>query len=183
MYLPVVCDNIMNLISQLIIDLLSSFISIMFSTFGAGQSGADFSAKKEGLEAAARLFALSDGMAEDDEDDPLSEQGNKPEIKGKVQFKNVSFAYPSRPDTKIYRHFTLDIDSRQSVAFTGRSGCGKSTALQLLLRFYRANSGSVEVDSKDVTDINIGWLRDNIGYVGQMPVLFAGSILDNIKVS
>eukprot|EP01083_Nonionella_stella_P260775 888691_1 len=121
-------------------------------------------------------------MAEDDEDDPLSEQGNKPEIKGKVQFKNVSFAYPSRPDTKIYRHFTLDIDSRQSVAFTGRSGCGKSTALQLLLRFYRANSGSVEVDSKDVTDINIGWLRDNIGYVGQMPVLFAGSILDNIKL-
>jgi len=118
---------------------------------------------EEGLEAAARLFALSDGMAEDDEDDPLSEQGNKPEIKGKVQFKNVSFAYPSRPDTKIYRHFTLDIDSRQSVAFTGRSGCGKSTALQLLLRFYRANSGSVEVDSEDVTNINIGWFRDHIG--------------------
>ena len=70
-------------------------------------------------------------------------------------------------------------------SFTGRSGCGKgkSTALQLLLRFYRVDSGSVEVDSENVTDMNIGWLRENIGYVGQMPVLFAGSIRDNIKVS
>lgn len=78
---------------------------------------------------------------------------------------------------------SLYIDSRQSVAFTGRSGCGKSTALQLLLRFYRVNSGSVEVDDKNITDINVGHLRESIGYVGQMPVLFAGSIRDNIKVN
>ena len=61
--------------------------------------------------------------------------------------------------------------------------CGKSTALQLLLRFYRVSSGDVEVDGKNVTELNIGCLRDHIGYVGQMPVLFAGSIRDNIQVS
>ncbi|KAL7526190.1 hypothetical protein ACHAXR_001368, partial [Thalassiosira sp. AJA248-18] len=114
--------------------------------------------------------------------------GSKPEISGKVSFKNCEFAYPTRPTAKIYYKkgdrdgFTLNIEPRQSVAFTGRSGCGKSTALQLLLRFYRVDSGAVEVDEHNVTDINTGWLRDHIGYVGQMPVLFAGSIRDNIKL-
>lgn len=169
-------------------DFFVALLAIMFSSFGAGQSGADFSARKKGLEAAARLFEISDGMV-DDKDDPLSDKGIKPEkIDGAVVFKNCEFAYPTRPTAKIYYKrgdrdgFSLDIDSRQSVAFTGRSGCGKSTALQLLLRFYRVNSGSVEVDNKNVSDINIGWLRDQIGYVGQMPTLFAGSIRDNIKL-
>lgn len=154
----------------------------MFSSFGAGQSGADFSAKKQGLEAASRLFKLSDGMADKDDDDPLSERGSKPTINGKVVFTDCEFGYPTRPNTKIYNSFSLDIESHQSIAFTGRSGCGKSTALQLLLRFYRVSKGSIEVDNENVTDMNIGWLRDSIGYVGQMPVLFAGSIKDNIKL-
>jgi len=166
-------------------DFFVALLSVMFSSFGAGQSGADFSARKKGLEAAARLFEISDDVA-DEEDDPLSEDGSNPEISGKVCFKSCEFAYPTRPTTKIYykkggrNGFSLEIDSRQSVAFTGRSGCGKSTALQLLLRFYRVSSGVVELDDKNVTEVNIGWLRDHIGYVGQMPVLFAGSIRDNI---
>jgi len=169
-------------------DFFVALLSVMFSSFGAGQSGADFSARKNGLEAAARLFEISDGVVVDD-DDPLSEKGSKPEeINGRVVFKDCEFAYPTRPSAKIYYErgdrggFSLDIDSCQSVAFTGRSGCGKSTALQLLLRFYRVDSGTVEVDNQNVTEMNIGWLRDHIGYVGQMPVLFAGSIRDNIKL-
>lgn len=99
----------------------------MFSAFGAGQSGADFSARRKGLEAAARLFEISDGMVDDD-DDPLSEKGSRPDINGEIAFKACEFAYPTRPTAKIYYKsgdrdgFSLDIDSRQSVAFTGRSG-------------------------------------------------------------
>lgn len=193
-------------------DFFVALLSVMFSSFGAGQTGADFSARRSGLEvssyfswlaikvqtishnpiwmlqAASRLFEISDGIV-DGEDDPLSSSGNRPVIRGKVCFKDCEFSYPTRPGAMIYYKkgdrggFSLDIDSRKSVAFTGRSGCGKSTALQLLLRFYRVNSGAVEVDDSDVTDINIGHLRDHIGYVGQMPVLFAGSIRQNIKVS
>jgi len=159
----------------------------MFCSFGAGQSGADFSARKRGFEAAARLFELADGKVDDD-DDPLSEKGDKPEIAGKVAFKKCVFAYPTRPASKIYYEsgdrdgFSLDIDSMTTVAFVGKSGCGKSTALQLLLRYYRVNSGLVTVDNHDVTEVNMSWLRDHIGYVGQMPVLFAGSVRDNIMV-
>lgn len=179
----------------------------MFSAFGAGQTGADFTAKKSGLEAAARLFELADG-AIDDADDPLSEKGVKPDISGKVLFKQIDFAYPTRPSAKIYDGFSLNVGAQQSVAFTGRSGyvlankqdvcyigpqhsliscpqlyvsrCGKSTALQLLLRFYRVDAGSVVVDEDNVSDINLGWLRDHIGYVGQMPVLFKGTIKENV---
>ena len=67
----------------------------MFSALGAGQTGADFTAKKSGLEAAARLFELADGSV-DEVDDPLSETGDKPEIYGKIRFKNIEFAYPTR---------------------------------------------------------------------------------------
>ena len=169
-------------------DFFVALLAVMFSSFGAGQTGADFSARRRGLEAAVRLFDISDGST-DDSDDPLSDQGHKPEsLKGNVCFNNCHFAYPTRKDNPIYYTtsdrdgFSLDIDSRQSVAFTGRSGCGKSTALQLLLRFYRVDSGSVELDSRNITDLNLGWLRDQIGYVGQMPVLFAGSIRDNIQL-
>ena len=161
-------------------DFFVALLAIMFSSFGAGQTGADFSSRKKGLEAAARLFEMSDNL--DDGDDPLSEQGTKPLISGKVSFKSIEFAYPTRPDNPIYNGFSLEIESKQSVAFTGRSGCGKSTALQLLLRFYRVNTGAVEVDNSSIKEINIGHLRDHIGYVGQMPVLFSMSIRDNIKL-
>ena len=133
------------------------------------------------------MFKIVDGSG-DDEDDPLSEEGSTPEIKGQVTFTNIVFAYPTRPAYKIYYKkgdrggFSLDIGSRQSVAFTGRSGAGKSTALQLLLRFYRVTRGAVALDGEDVTAMNIGFLRDQIGYVGQMPTLFAGSIRDNIML-
>ena len=163
------------------------FREFSFCSFGACQSGANFSARKRGFEAAARLFELADGTVDDD-DDPLSEKGDKPEIAGKVAFKNCVFAYPTRPASKIYYEsgdrdgFSLSIDSKTTVAFVGKSGCGKSTALQLLLRFYRVQSGLVTVDNHDVTEVNMSWLRDHIGYVGQMPVLFAGSVRDNIMV-
>lgn len=169
------------------IDFFVALLAVMFSAFGAGQTGADFSSRQAGLEAAARLFEIVDGS--DDEDDPLSSNGNKPSsLSGKVEFKACHFAYPTRPNAPIYYErdgrdgFTLDIPSQKSVAFTGRSGCGKSTALQLLLRFYRVESGSVLLDDQNISDVNIGWLRNEIGYVGQMPVLFAGTIRDNIKL-
>ena len=61
-----------------------------------------------------------------------------------------------------------------------RSGCGKSTALQILLRFYNVSSGEVLVDEQNVQNLNVAWLRRNIGYVGQQPVLFAGTVRQNI---
>lgn len=158
----------------------------MFSSFGAGQSGADFSSHKQGLDAAWRLFEVAGGVVGGHEDDPLSQEGERPQIEGNIEFENVHFGYPTRKNAPVYytrghrQGLQLGMDSKMSVAFTGKSGCGKSTALQLLLRFYRVDSGAIKIDDVNVQDINIGHLRDQIGYVGQMPVLFKGTIRDNI---
>lgn len=169
------------------VEFFVSLLAVMFSALGAGQTGADFSSRRAGLEAGSRLFEVAD--EEMDEDDPLSINGEKlDKLSGTVDFKACHFAYPVRPSAPVYYEkdgrdgFTLDIPSKQSVAFTGRSGCGKSTALQLLLRFYRVSSGSIKLDEKNIYNLNTSWLRGNIGYVGQMPVLFNLSIRDNIKL-
>ena len=70
----------------------------------------------------------------------------------------------------------------QTVALVGSSGCGKSTGIQLLQRFYDPQSGQVLLDGRDVRSLNVGWLRENLGIVSQEPVLFDFSILENIKV-
>ena len=162
-----------------------SLLAVMFAAFGAGQANADPSSRKKGRAAAARIFAIADEPL--DRDDPFSQAGSRPStIDGSVAFESITFSYPTRPDFKIFYPsegrdgFSLQIPSKQSVAFTGRSGCGKSTALQLLLKFYHASSGKVGVDSQDVEELNTTWLRGNIGYVGQQPVLFQGSVRDNI---
>lgn len=162
-----------------------SLLAVMFAAFGVGQTNADFSAKRKGLVAAARMFSILDEPL--DKDDPLSKDGKRPSsLDGKISFKACSFSYPTRPDYQIFYPtrdrdaFTLDIASKQSVAFTGRSGCGKSTALQLVLRFYSVSSGEVTLDGENLEDVNIAWLRQQIGYVGQQPVLFNGSIRSNI---
>jgi len=64
--------------------------------------------------------------------------------------------------------------------YSGASGCGKSTVINLLLRFYDPQSGTITLDDNNIKDLNIKWLRSQIGYVGQEPVLFSGTIADNI---
>lgn len=163
----------------------TSLLSIMFSALSAGQVNADFTSRQKGLAAAARIFSLLDEQL--DGGDPFNQGGSKPSsLSGIVSYKSCSFSYPTRPEHPIYYPsedrdgFNLTIEARQSCAFVGRSGCGKSTALQLLLRFYEANSGQVLLDENSVQDLNLLWLRASIGYVGQQPVLFAGSIRDNV---
>mmetsp|Transcript_23253 Transcript_23253/g.34328 ORF Transcript_23253/g.34328 Transcript_23253/m.34328 type:complete len:1363 (+) Transcript_23253:161-4249(+) len=165
----------------------TSVLAIMFGALGIAQVTGDFGAQQEGLSAAQRIFDIVDEPYSDL--DPLKTDGEKPEqIEGAISFKDVTFAYPSRPNHYVYKPsqdgerlgFSLDIKPKQSVAFVGKSGCGKSTALQLFLKFYEASSGTVMLDDMNVMDINTKWIRDQVGYVGQMPTLFAGTVRDNI---
>jgi len=163
----------------------TALLAVMFSAFSLGQANSDSNAQRNGLAAANRIFAVVDEPL--DSTDPFSSAGSlSSSLNGSVGFKACCFAYPTRPNHPIYYPsadrdgFTLSIDKKESVAFVGKSGCGKSTALQLLLRFYDVNSGEVMLDKNNLEQINISWLRGKIGYVGQQPVLFAGTVRDNI---
>ncbi|KAG2383597.1 hypothetical protein C9374_004268 [Naegleria lovaniensis] len=99
---------------------------------------------------------------------------------GHLEFKNVSFAYPTRPNTIVLKNFSLSIQPGQSVAFVGGSGSGKSTLIGLLEKFYEPLSGEILIDGKNITEIDPRWLHRNIGIVTQEPTLFATTIRDNI---
>lgn len=101
-------------------------------------------------------------------------------LEGHIQFKDVCFSYPSRPDVVIFNKFCLDIPSGKIVALVGGSGSGKSTVVSLIERFYEPLSGQILLDGNDIRELDIKWLRQQIGLVNQEPALFATSIRENI---
>lgn len=116
--------------------------------------------------------------------DSSSTSGAKPKsVHGAISFKNVHFAYPTRPFESVLSGLTVDIEPGQVVAFVGPSGSGKSTVVGLLERFYDPKSGCITLDGVNLKDINVSYLRSLIGYVGQEPTLFATTIRQNIQYS
>jgi len=113
--------------------------------------------------------------------DAYQQDGEQPQqVQGELTFKHVAFRYPSRPDVPVFTDFDLHIAPNSTVAFVGPSGSGKSTTVALLQRFYDVDSGSVCLDGIDIRNINLAFLRSQMALVQQEPILFGGSILDNI---
>ncbi|VDN60896.1 unnamed protein product [Dracunculus medinensis] len=103
-----------------------------------------------------------------------------PKIDGEVQFKNVRFSYPSRPTSPILNGLSFTAHKGQSVAIVGPSGGGKSTIIALLERFYNSTSGEMQIDGLTIDQLSLRYLRDQMALVGQEPVLFSGTIAENI---
>ncbi|MBW3467691.1 ABC transporter ATP-binding protein [Arthrospiribacter ruber] len=101
-------------------------------------------------------------------------------VAGDIEFNNVAFSYPTRPEVEVLKSIQLKIKAGEKVALAGHSGAGKSTIVQLLLKFYPVLKGEVKVDGKPVNDWNLKQLRSNIGIVPQEVLLFGGSIRENI---
>ncbi|CAK9815050.1 ATP-binding cassette sub-family B member 10, mitochondrial [Anthophora plagiata] len=102
------------------------------------------------------------------------------QLSGDIEFQNVSFAYPTRENTWILKNFSLKIPKCMVIAIVGSSGSGKSTIASLLLRFYDPNLGSILLDNHDLRSLDPAWVKSQISIVPQEPILFSGSIRDNI---
>ncbi|KAL1484545.1 hypothetical protein MTO96_011243 [Rhipicephalus appendiculatus] len=117
--------------------------------------------------------------------DSRSTEGIKPtEFEGAIQFNEVTFSYPSLPTTSTpaLQNFSMSIDPGETVAVIGRQYCGKSTIINLMQRFYDVTDGQILVDQKDIRSYNIGWLRGQMGVVGERPVLFDATVSENIRL-
>ena len=101
-------------------------------------------------------------------------------LKGKIEFRNVTFAYPTKPDIDVLKNVSFVIYPGQSAGLVGYSGCGKSTIIQLIERYYDVENGEVLIDDINIKDYNLYLLRKRIGLVSQEPVLFKRSVYENI---
>ncbi|XP_041322342.1 ATP-dependent translocase ABCB1 isoform X2 [Pyrgilauda ruficollis] len=158
---------------------LTVFFSVLIGAFSIGQTAPSIEAFASARGAAYAIFNIIDN---EPQIDSYSETGYKPDhIKGNLELKNVYFNYPSRPDVEILKGLNLKINSGQTVALVGGSGCGKSTTVQLIQRFYDPKEGTVTIDGQDIKTLNVRYLREVIGVVNQEPVLFATTIAENIR--
>ncbi|KAM5346969.1 hypothetical protein ACJ41O_009974 [Fusarium nematophilum] len=128
--------------------------------------------------AAAELFTLID---RESEINPFDESGDKPENpSGVINLEGVRFSYPTRPNINVLEDFSLNVPAGKVTALVGPSGSGKSTIIGLLERWYNPAAGAITLDGKDTRQLNLSWLRTNVRLVQQEPVLFNGSVFDNI---
>lgn len=182
---------------------LSAFQSYVFIIGGAiGSTVTNVTQVFTAVAACGRVFYLLerkpkiknfDGISEDGDDSETSseKEGNKPSVlrksvvpfkpmEGNIEFENVMFSYPSRPDVLVLNAFSLKLPRNTTTALVGSSGSGKSTVVSLIQRFYDVDSGTIKLDGLDLTHLDMNWFRSQIGYVQQEPSLFGVSIRDNL---
>lgn len=101
-------------------------------------------------------------------------------FEGKISFENIAFHYPTRPEAKVLKDLSFYVNPGEKVALAGHSGAGKSTIIQLLMRYYEVQKGSIKIDDRLLNEWDLQNLRSHIGMVPQEVLLFGGSIRENI---
>ncbi|DAA30733.1 TPA: ATP-binding cassette, sub-family B (MDR/TAP), member 1 [Bos taurus] len=166
-------------------DVLLVFSAIVFGAMAVGQVSSFAPDYAKAKVSAAHVINIIEKIPLIDS---YSTEGLKPStVEGNVAFNDVVFNYPTRPDIPVLRGLSLEVKKGQTLALVGSSGCGKSTVVQLLERFYDPLAGTVKIDfgfqlidGKEIKQLNVQWLRAHMGIVSQEPILFDCSIGENI---
>ena len=160
-------------------DILTVIFSIITGAFSLVGLGPSLQSINKARGSSAKLFAVIEGKP------VISSDGSTGKtletLTGAIKFDNVSFEYPSRAGVVVLKHFSLEVNPGQTVALVGFSGSGKSTTIQLLERYYDTTEGDIFFDNQSIKELNLKWLRSKIGLVSQEPILFDGTIAENIK--
>jgi len=160
-------------------DMINVFFAVVMMGFGMGQAAAmspDIGKASAAIDSVFRVIDRKSAI------DPFNLEGYKDEAETNqdIVLSKVDFAYPTRPDAKVFDQFSLCVPNGHTVALVGQSGSGKSTMINFLERFYDPSAGTVMYHGIDVREANVKWLRDNVGFVQQEPQLFDTTIFENI---
>lgn len=186
-----------------------TIFALTFAVSAVGQTVLFTTDASKAAEAGRRVYALINQVSEIDVRDSGGKVLDHESFKGTVEFDRVNFTYPTRPDNRVYRHLSFTVKQGESVALVGASGCGKSTIVQLIERFYDLKSshhvpvakkpsvvesdsklssstggeGRILLDDDDIRELNVVSVRRQEGLVSQEPVLFDMTIQENIALS
>ncbi|WCJ22613.1 ABC transporter B family member 11 [Euphorbia peplus] len=159
-------------------EVVNVIMAVMTGSTSLGLASPCISAFAAGQAAAYKMFETINRKPKIDAYDPKGKILD--EIRGDIELRDVHFSYPARPDEQIFSGFSLCIPSGITAALVGQSGSGKSTMISLIERFYDPQAGEVLIDGVNLKEFQLKWIREKIGLVSQEPVLFTGSIRDNI---
>ncbi|GFP93628.1 ABC transporter b family member 21 [Phtheirospermum japonicum] len=159
-------------------DIFTVIVSVLTGSLSLGQASPCLTAFAAGRAAAYKMFETINRKPEIDPFDPNGKILS--DICGDIELRDVRFSYPARPTEEIFSGFSLTIPRGTTAALVGQSGSGKSTVISLVERFYDPKAGQVLIDGINLKEFQLKWIRSKIGLVSQEPVLFMGSIKDNI---
>ncbi|CAI0381930.1 unnamed protein product [Linum tenue] len=159
-------------------DVFRVFFALTIAAVGISQSSGMAPDSRKAKDSTASIFSILDRKSKIDSS--VDEGTTLPNVTGEIQLQNVSFHYPMRPNVQIFKDLCLTIPSGKTVALVGESGSGKSTVISLIERFYDPDSGTVLLDNVDLKQLKLTWLRQQMGLVGQEPILFNDTIRANI---
>ena len=160
-------------------DIMKSFMVLIITSLAIAETLALTPDIVKGSQALGSVFGILQRRTSITPNDPSSKIVTV--LKGEIEFRNVSFKYPMRPDITIFQNLNLRVTAGKSLAVVGQSGSGKSTVISLVMRFYDPDSGSVLIDECDIKSLNLRSLRMRIGLVQQEPALFSTTVYENIK--
>ena len=162
-------------------DIFTFFVCFSEILFGAQSAGTVFSFSPDMGKAKNAAYEFRKLFDRRPTIDTWSTEGETiHDVDGTIEFRDVHFRYPTRPEQPVLRGLNLSVRPGQYIALVGPSGCGKSTTIALLERFYDALSGGVYVDGKNIADLNVNSYRSHLSLVSQEPTLYQGTIKDNI---
>nr|GME15171.1 ABC transporter B family member 11-like [Ipomoea batatas] len=159
-------------------DYFRVFYAMYFTTSVLSQSSSFTQDFRKAKAVAKSIFGLLDRQSKMDLDEKSGLELDS--VQGEIEFQSVCYAYPTRPDVKVLYGFSFTVQNGKTVALVGKSGSGKSTVIALLQRFYDCDSGRIMLDGVDIRNLNLKWLRKQMGLVSQEPVLLNDTIRANI---
>ncbi|KAG6329644.1 hypothetical protein ID866_9445 [Astraeus odoratus] len=157
---------------------VNTFLAILVGSISLAMIAPEMQAITSACGAAAELYATIERVPDIDSANPGGVKLDR--VVGEITLEDVQFNYPARPDVPILRGINITFEAGKTAALVGASGSGKSTIVALVERFYDPDSGSIRLDGVELQDLNIKWLRSNIGLVSQEPTLFAATIKENV---
>ncbi len=157
-------------------DLTQFLLYLMIVAIGVGSLGSLWGDFMAGVGASNRVFEILEKTPEE-----LHQGKILSPFQGKIDFQKVYFAYPSRPNVEVLKGIDFKIPAGKVIALVGSSGSGKSTIAQLLPRYYDLLKGQILIDDVPIQEVNLSWLREQIGIVSQEPILISATIEENIR--